>query len=65
VKTDDGRVTESGVIVLDGEARVRELSRMLAGLADSPTAAAHAQELLHTANTTKRITHDGSQGDAA
>jgi DNA repair protein RecN (Recombination protein N) len=65
VKTDDGRVTESGVIVLDGEARVRELSRMLAGLADSPTAAAHALELLHAANTTKRITQTGSQGDAA
>jgi DNA repair protein RecN (Recombination protein N) len=64
VKNDDGRVTESGVVALDGETRVRELSRMLAGLADSPTAAAHAQELLHTATTTKRITQL-RQGDAA
>ena len=60
-KSNDGRITESGVIPLDGEARVRELSRMLAGLADSATAAAHAQELLHAAGTTKRMT----QGDAA
>jgi DNA repair protein RecN (Recombination protein N) len=60
-KSNDGRITESGVIPLDSEARVRELSRMLAGLADSATAAAHAQELLHAAGTTKRMT----QGDAA
>ncbi|AJE86475.1 DNA recombination and repair protein [Streptomyces albus] len=48
-KTDDGSVTRSGVKVLDGEDRVRELSRMLAGQEDSETARAHAEELLATA----------------
>ncbi len=48
-KTHDGSVTSSGVRVLDGEERVRELSRMLAGLADSDTARAHAEELLAAA----------------
>ena len=48
-KTDDGSVTSSGVTVLEGEARVRELSRMLAGQEDSETARAHAEELLATA----------------
>ncbi|EFG65491.1 DNA repair protein RecN, partial [Streptomyces sp. SPB074] len=45
-KTHDGSVTSSGVKVLEGEARVRELSRMLAGQEDSETARAHAEELL-------------------
>jgi DNA repair protein RecN (Recombination protein N) len=49
VKSDDGAVTRSGVAVLDDEARVRELSRMLAGLEGSRTALAHAEELLATA----------------
>ncbi|NNJ06960.1 DNA repair protein RecN [Streptomyces sp. PKU-MA01144] len=48
-KTDDGSVTRSGVTVLQGEDRVRELSRMLAGQEDSETARAHAEELLATA----------------
>ncbi|WP_326800158.1 DNA repair protein RecN [Streptomyces sp. NBC_01808] len=48
-KTSDGAVTRSGVTVLDGEARVRELSRMLAGQEDSETARAHAEELLAAA----------------
>ena len=48
-KAQDGRVTTSGLTVLDGEGRVRELSRMLAGLEDSESARAHAQELLETA----------------
>ncbi|PBC81624.1 MULTISPECIES: DNA repair protein RecN [unclassified Streptomyces] len=50
-KTDDGSVTRSGVTVLEGEERVRELSRMLAGQEDSETARAHAEELLETART--------------
>jgi DNA repair protein RecN (Recombination protein N) len=41
-----GRAT---VHILDDDERVRELSRMLAGLADSHGAATHAQELLATA----------------
>ncbi|MFH8587843.1 DNA repair protein RecN [Streptomyces kasugaensis] len=50
-KTNDGSVTSSGVTVLEGEERVRELSRMLAGQEDSETARAHAEELLETART--------------
>jgi DNA repair protein RecN (Recombination protein N) len=46
VKSDDGSVTSAGVVALDDDGRVRELSRMLAGLEDSATAAAHARELL-------------------
>ncbi|MBB1245334.1 DNA repair protein RecN [Streptomyces durbertensis] len=48
-KTNDGSVTRSGVQALEGEARVRELSRMLAGQEDSELARAHAEELLATA----------------
>ncbi|MCZ4497841.1 MAG: recN [Marmoricola sp.] len=48
-KSSDGRVTTSGLTVLDDEGRVRELSRMLAGLEASETAMAHAQELLDVA----------------
>lgn len=49
VKSDDGKVTSSGVTALDPEGRIRELSRMLAGLEGSATAKAHAVELLATA----------------
>ncbi len=45
-KSDDGTVTSSGVIRLGYDARVRELSRMLAGLEDSEFGQAHAAELL-------------------
>ncbi|MCW2622871.1 MAG: recombination and repair protein [Frankiales bacterium] len=45
VKSDDGSVTSSGVVRLDDQARVAELSRMLAGL-DSGLARGHAEELL-------------------
>jgi DNA repair protein RecN (Recombination protein N) len=48
-KSSDGTVTTSGLEVLDDEGRVRELSRMLAGLEASETAMAHAQELLDVA----------------
>lgn len=48
-KSSDGSVTTSGLEVLDGEGRVRELSRMLAGQESSDTAMAHAQELLEMA----------------
>ncbi|MFE2300042.1 DNA repair protein RecN [Streptomyces sp. NPDC059445] len=48
-KTNDGSVTRSGVKVLEGEERIRELSRMLAGQEDSETARAHAEELLAAA----------------
>jgi DNA repair protein RecN (Recombination protein N) len=45
-KSDDGLVTSSGVVRLDQVERVRELSRMLAGLEDSEFGKAHAEELL-------------------
>ncbi len=50
-KTDDGSVTHSGVQAMEGEDRVRELSRMLAGQEDSQLARAHAEELLEAART--------------
>ena len=45
-KSDDGLVTASGVVRLDRVGRVRELSRMLAGLEESEFGQAHAEELL-------------------
>ena len=56
VKSSDGSVTTSGLTALDAEGRVRELSRMLAGLEDSDTAIAHAQELLETAQEGRSAT---------
>ncbi len=55
VKSDDGTVTSSGLSTLDDAGRVRELSRMLAGLEDSDTALAHAEELLATAQDTRAV----------
>ncbi len=49
VRSGDGSVTTSGVTALDESGRLRELSRMLAGLEDSETALAHASELLELA----------------
>ena len=45
-KSSDGSITSTSVIRLDHEARVRELSRMLAGLENSEFGQAHAAELL-------------------
>ena len=52
VKADDGSITRSGIVPLDDEARVAELSRMLAGL-DSGLARGHAEELLAAAAKAK------------
>ncbi|WP_116246542.1 DNA repair protein RecN [Nocardiopsis sp. FIRDI 009] len=49
-KSTEGLVTESGVVRLDRAGRVRELSRMLAGLEDSELGRAHAEELLTNAD---------------
>jgi DNA repair protein RecN (Recombination protein N) len=49
MKSNDGLVTSSGVARLDQPGRVRELSRMLAGLEDSEFGRAHAEELLDMA----------------
>lgn len=48
-KAEDGLVVSSGVTRLDDPGRVRELSRMLAGLEDSEFGRAHAGELLEAA----------------
>ena len=56
LKSSDGTVTTSGLTALDAAGRVRELSRMLAGLEDSDTAIAHAQELLETAQQGRSAT---------
>ncbi|GAA3837039.1 DNA repair protein RecN [Nocardioides panacisoli] len=53
-KSSDGSVTSSGLTTLDDAGRERELSRMLAGLAGSDTAIAHARELLDVARDTTR-----------
>jgi DNA repair protein RecN (Recombination protein N) len=45
-KAGDGLVTASGVTRLDQAGRIRELSRMLAGLEQSEFGQAHAEELL-------------------
>ena len=50
-KDASGQVTASSVVQVDGEARVRELVRMLSGLEDSASGAEHASELLELAAT--------------
>jgi len=52
-KASDGSVTTSGLTVLDDAGRERELSRMLAGMAESDTALAHARELLEVARSAR------------
>jgi DNA repair protein RecN (Recombination protein N) len=52
-KSSDGAVTRSGVTALDGPGRVAELTRMLAGLEDSESGRAHAEELLAAAASAK------------
>jgi DNA repair protein RecN (Recombination protein N) len=58
LKSDDGTVTSSGLRALDDEGRVKELSRMLAGLEDSETALAHAEELLAAAQEGRPTARD-------
>ena len=57
-KSDTGAVVSSGITRLDDEGRVRELSRMLAGLEDSEFGRAHAGELLAAA-AAERAGHAG------
>jgi DNA repair protein RecN (Recombination protein N) len=52
-KTEGGHVTSTEIDLVDGEARLRELSRMLGGLADSSLGHDHAEELLATAAAAK------------
>ena len=48
-KADDGQVTTSGVREVAATDQAQELARMMAGLSDSDTALAHAEELLDLA----------------
>jgi len=50
-KSSDGSVTSSGLTTLDDAGREQELSRMLAGMAGSDSAIAHARELLEMARS--------------
>jgi DNA repair protein RecN (Recombination protein N) len=50
-KSSTGQVTESDVSALDDAGRIRELARMLGGMADSDSAQAHATELVTTARS--------------
>jgi DNA repair protein RecN (Recombination protein N) len=50
--TQDGAVTRSGVVALDGAGRVAELSRMMAGT-DTGLSRGHAEELLAAAAAAK------------
>jgi DNA repair protein RecN (Recombination protein N) len=53
-KSSDGTVTTSGLDALDDAGRVQELSRMLAGMEESDTAMAHAEELLGMAQESRQ-----------
>jgi DNA repair protein RecN (Recombination protein N) len=48
-------VTATDIRAVDGEDRVRELARMLSGLADSDTGQAHARELLAVAAGAREV----------
>jgi DNA repair protein RecN (Recombination protein N) len=52
-RSEQGHVVSSDVDSVDGDTRLRELSRMLAGLEDSASAHDHAEELLATATAAK------------
>ena len=54
-KSQDGTITSSGLTLLDEAAREVELSRMMAGLAGSDTAVAHARELLEVAQPARAL----------
>ncbi len=53
-KADDGRVTSSSVLVVDGQERLRELSRMMGGDPDSAAGLAHAQDLVDQTSAARR-----------
>jgi DNA repair protein RecN (Recombination protein N) len=59
-KASDGSVISSGITRLDDAGRVRELSRMLAGLEDSEFGRAHAGELLAAAGAERASQGNGT-----
>jgi DNA repair protein RecN (Recombination protein N) len=60
-RSDTSAVTTSDVVAITGEARVRELSRMLAGRQDSALAHGHAEELLAGAASDKQAGRMGKR----
>jgi DNA repair protein RecN (Recombination protein N) len=60
-KAATGHVTSTEIDLVDGDARLRELSRMLGGLEDSTLAQDHAEELLATAAAAKSTTQPTTQ----
>jgi DNA repair protein RecN (Recombination protein N) len=50
-KDQDGPVTASNVVKLEGDERLAEMARLLSGLPDSESGLAHAAELLDTARS--------------
>ncbi|WP_374968838.1 DNA repair protein RecN [Terrabacter sp. BE26] len=52
-KADDGRITSSSVSAVEGDARLRELSRMMGGDPDSEAGLAHAGDLLEQTSTAR------------
>jgi DNA repair protein RecN (Recombination protein N) len=61
-KASDGTVVRSGITRLDDAGRVRELSRMLAGLENSEFGRAHAGELLAAAAAERAAARAGQAG---
>ena len=60
VRKDSGSdAVVSAVTPVDGEGRVKELARMLAGMDESDSGLAHAQDLLDKANTEKAAADNG------
>jgi DNA repair protein RecN (Recombination protein N) len=52
-KSDDGAITSSSVTAVEGEERLRELSRMMGGDPDSEAGLAHARDLLDQTTTAR------------
>jgi DNA repair protein RecN (Recombination protein N) len=56
--------TVATVTPVDGDERVSELSRMLAGMVESDHARSHAAELLHRAAEQRRSAHESTEAGA-
>ncbi len=63
-KSSDGHITASGVDVVDGADRERELARMMSGTSDSRIALEHARELLRSAQAGRADLTCGSEAAA-
>ncbi len=59
-KSDDGRITSSSVTGVEGDARLRELSRMMGGDPHSEAGLAHASHLLDQAGVARASAREGS-----